>query len=1368
MCIIVEPNDIKLKILKTRISIKTLLFLIFLFASNSICKNFAQDIVFHHLTTDEGLSQTSVVALYQDEIGFVWAGTREGLNRYDGNSITTYKLRKNDPNSLFCNNILKITGDEQGKIFLLTTEGLCEYDTKYDRFKTLWKDPDITTLFYYNNKLYVGKGAKVYVFDHEYKISTHYELPISKSKISSLIIDTHGILYIGTTNNGLYKLSLKHELSQPIKHNNIASIFEDSTGKIWVGSWDNGLYMLSGDKITNYTNESGNIKSISSNFVRCCAEDNQGNIWIGTFKGLDKYDKTTCEFIRYNSNDEPNGLTHSSIWSIIKDHQGTIWLGTFFGGINFFNPDYEIYTRYTTSEKESQGLSSPIVGRIIEDKDKNLWICTEGGGVNRYNRKTKTFKWYLPIQGKNSISQNNVKAIHYDREKDIMWFGLHLGGLNKLDLKTDRFTHYRYNPNNRNSIASDIVRDIEPYGTKLILATDGGVCIFDPESGLSESLAMDKKSSDLVKNVFDVYIDHQGTLWISVIGEGVFTYNFKTKKLNNYRHNPNKTHTLSNNNVNSIIQDRAKNLYFSTSGRGIDMYRYSSDDFENFDYQNNGLASDCAYNIYESNDEKLLVITNLGFSTFDLTTKRFHNYGRKNGFPLSTVNENALYQTEDGEIFLGGVKGMVSFHEQALNFTPKPYNIIFSRLFVNSKLVEVGDQTEILKKAFNQTSSIILKSNHSIFSIEFATTNYIAANANEIEYRLEGFSDEWNTARDLNTITYTNLNSGTYKLVLRIDDGENADVKEAILNITVLPPFYKTKLAYLIYILIALTILFFIIRSYKAHVRLETSLIYEQKHLQDTEELNQSKLRFFTNISHEFRTPLTLIIGQLESLLKLQPLSSSTYNKVQGVYNTSIQLKELISELLDFRKQEQGHMKINISENDIVSFLKNICTNFEGYATIKNIDLKFNQEADSLLVWYDTKQMQKVINNLLSNAFKYTSAGDSVVLNVKEEDAQAIIEVTDSGVGIDKQDVGRIFENFYQGGDIGSLSSGTGIGLALSKSIVDLHGGDISVHSLKDEGTTFIIKLKLGKSHFDPSHVESLDIQANISQEIDFPVLNDVLPKDDDEVFAPIIKGDVKMLIVEDNLALTEMLVEIFEPFYQIITASDGEEGLEKVKGEAPDIILSDVVMPKMSGIELCKAIKSDIETSHIPIVLLTAKAAVEHNLEGLRYGADDYIAKPFNVSLLIQRCNNLINSRILLKEKFSKQPQVTPQMLATNTLDKVFLDKVSAIIDQNMENSEFLVDDLASEMGMSRSKLFTKLKGVTGQTPNNFLMILRLKKAALLLRNNPELNVSDISVIVGFSSSRYFSKCFKDEYHIAPLAYRNEGVETGEEDAES
>lgn len=1336
--------------------ITLVLFLLFVMGSLT-----AQDITFHHLTTDEGLSQTSVVALYKDEIGFIWIGTREGLNCYNGNGITTYKLRKNDPNSLFCNNVLRITGDQNGKIYILTTEGLCVYDMKLDIFTTLWKDVDITAV-HYNKTLYIGKGREVYTLNTETSgFELYYRLPSPKMAISSLFIDDNDVLYIGTESNGLFTLKNKTTLKNLIPINsNISSVYQDSAGDIWVGSWEHGLYLISKDSITNFTSNLQESSHISSNFVRACCEDNQGNIWIGTFNGLDKYDKRTKQFSHYKGNDKPDGLTHSSIWCIIKDHQGTLWLGTYFGGVNYFNPEYEIYTWYKPSITERNGLSSPIVGRMIEDRYKNLWICTEGGGVNVYNKTTKAFKWYRPDSSKNSISQNNVKSIYYDEKNDLMWLGTHLGGLNRLDLKTDRFTHYRHNRNDSASIPSDIVRDIEPYGGKLILATDNGVGIFDPQTGKSSLLFKDSKNRNLIKNVFDVYVDHRNTLWIAVSGEGVFAYNMETEKLVNYRHDPSNPKSISNNSINSIAQDSYNNLYFSTSGRGLDMYHYGTDDFENFDSQGNGLSSDCVYNVCESTPGELLVITNQGFSKFNLETARFHNYSILNGFPLSAVNENALYLTSDQEIFLGGMQGMVSFHEEGLDFSKKPYNIVFSRLYINGEEVRVGDETGVLHNSFSQTQSITLKSNHSIVGLEFAMSNFIPANKDNIVYRLEGFSDEWTAVRDQNMITYTNLNPGQYTLVVKSNSPDAAHSHEARLNIEVLPPFYKTTIAYLIYLITIAAILYYLIRSYKQRVKLQASLEYEQKHLQDIENLNQTKLRFFTNISHEFRTPLTLIIGQLESLLNVQRFTPAVYNKILKIYNNSLQLKELISELLDFRKQEQGHMKITVSEHDIVDFLYGNYLLFEEYAKTKEVTFIFEKDSDAIYVWYDQKQLQKVLNNLLSNAFKYTKEGDTITIAVSKKDDEVIIEVRDTGIGISPEDIGKIFDRFYQADRLGSVNAGTGIGLALSKGIVELHHGTIGIESSVNQGSVFSIALKLGKEHFTPDQISeqsTLDIDANNAKP-DLPQFVEDEAIDETLYLDKHFKG-AKMLIVEDNDSLREMLVGIFEPFYDISTAADGEEGWEKVQAEQPNIVVSDIVMPKMTGTELCKAIKTNIDTCHIPVVLLTAKASIEYNLEGLRIGADDYIAKPFNVSILISRCNNLVNSRIVLQEKFSKQPQATPQMLATNALDKAFLDKATSIVEKHMENPEFSVNDFAAEMGMSRSKLFTKLKAIAGQTPNDFILIIRLKKAALLLRNNPELSISDISVIVGFNSPRYFSKCFKDMYHVRPLSYRDDDM---------
>ena len=1344
--------------------------LLLLFLSGISLHVKGQNITFNHLTTDDGLSQFSVNSLYIDERGIIWIGTREGLNSYNGNDIRTFKLNKNDANSLSSNTVLRITGDKQGKIYLLCTDGVTEFDLTTQKFKTLLRG-DINAIDY-NDKLYIGKKNEVLTYNEgTQRFETFYRLPEKNTVLSCLHTDHENNLWMGTNNTGVYRLSKDRKLSRPIEQGTISSIYEDSFANLWIGSWQTGLYRITPDgKITNFKNDPKNPNSLSSDFVRTCSEDNAGNIWIGTFNGLNRYDRASGDFRRYNASNRPGSLTHSSIWCIVKDEQGTLWLGTYFGGVNYFNPEYEIYTRYRAADTEKEGLSSPIVGCMTEDKDGNLWICTEGGGINVYNRNTKNFRWYRHEEGRNSLSHDNVKSIYYDRNKEIMWIGTHLGGLNKLDIRTNRFTVYRAIPGNPSTLPSDIIRDIVPYKDQLIIATQEGVCLFNPATGVSRQLFKDSKEGREIKMVASLCFDKEGTLWIAATGKGAYAYRFDTNRLVRYSYNPRQANSISNNNINSITQDSKGNLWFSTSGSGLDRYRKATNDFENFDAQNNGLSSDCIYEVAESTVKKgdLLLITNQGFSQFDYATKKFQNYGMENGFPYSAVNENALHVTHDGEVFLGGIQGMLSFRERSLKFTPKPYDIFLANLFVNGKEVAPGDESGILSQSIYYTKEITLQSDQSMFSIEYATSNFIPANRDEIFYRLEGFSEDWNhTNRNQNQLTYTNLNPGTYTLMIK---AQRENIPASSLIIHVLPPWYETWWAYFVYSIVFLTLFWYLVRNYKARIKLRESLRYEKKHTADIEALNQSKLRFFTNISHEFRTPLTLIVGQVETLLQVQTFTPTIYNKVLGIYKSSLQLRELITELLDFRKQEQGHMKIKVSKHNIVNFLYENYLLFLEYADSKQINFKFHKSVDDIEVWYDQKQMQKVVNNLLSNAMKHTQADDTISVDVSQTQHHVIIEIKDTGSGIDAAEIDKIFDRFYQTEHLDSLNTGagTGIGLALTKGIIELHHGTIRVESELGKGSRFVITLRLGNEHFRPEQIVKESIAIKQPEQ-------SALPTDSIPAMEWMENGeskrisDAKMLIVEDNDSIRHMLENIFSTFYHVITASDGEEALELVRSEMPDIVLSDVVMPRMSGTELCKQIKTDFNLCHIPVVLLTARTAVEHNIEGLRIGADDYITKPFNTNLLISRCNNLVNSRRLLQEKFSRQPQALAQMLATNPMDKDMLDRAMNIIEQYLDDTEFNVNIFAREMGMARTNLFTKLKAVTGQTPNDFILSIRLKKGAIMLRNNPELNISEISDRIGFSSSRYFSKCFKEIYHVSPLAYRKgEDRETEEEEEEN
>lgn len=1317
--------------------------------------SFGQHINFSHLTTNDGLSQFSVNSLYIDERGNLWIGTREGLNCYNGNDIQTFKLQKNDPSSLFCNNIIRIRGNQNGEIYLLCTEGIAEYNLRSQRFRTLLEGT--VNGLYFDKQLYYTVHNRIYTLNTSTRESAlFYELPYDYD--IETLEQSGGSMWMGTNRGGLFRLNLRtRQLSNPIQNCHVTSIHEDSKFNLWVGTWDNGLYCVSPEgRVENFRNIPGNKNSISSNFVRTCCEDNMGNIWIGTFNGLDVYDPETKTFrnYAYNSSNR-NSLTNSSVWCIVKDKQGTLWLGTYFGGVNYFNPEFEIYTKHSYSLQRGEGLSSPIVGRIVEDKRGNLWIATEGGGLNFYDTRTRSYKWYLPTSGANGISERNIKSLYYDPQKEVLWIGTHLCGLNRLDIRTEKFTHYRHAEGDDTTIPSDIVRDIIPYRQELIVATQNGVCLFSPESGKAQPLFKDVKGGDKIKMVADIMLDSSGRLWIAASGEGVFVYDFSKKTLRNYRHDPNKEGSISNNNVNYITEDSRGNLWFSTAGSGLDLYLPKSHTFRNYDHLSNGLTSDCIYQAMESPvTKRLVLITNNGISIFDPVTGKVENHNASNGFPITAINENGLYINKDGEIFLGGIDGMISFNEKELNFRSKPYCITFSKLIVNGREIRVDDDTRILKESLSEVKRITLNARQSMFSIEFATSNYIAANRDEIVYQLKGFSDDWNSTRGQHVITYTNLNAGTYRLTLKVKGKDEALYPAATLQIVILPPWYRTVWAYLFYIVSVTFIAFYLIRTYKMRVKLRESLRYEKKRAEDIESLNQSKLRFFTNISHEFRTPLTMIVAQIETLLQTQNFTPVIYNKVLSIYKNSIQLRELITELLDFRKQEQGHMKIKVSQHNIVSFLYENYLLFTEYAETKEIHFDFEKSEEDIEVWYDERQMQKVINNLVSNAIKYTEPEDTIRLKVCREGDYAVITVEDTGSGIRPDDIDKIFNRFYQiESENDGTKTGTGIGLALTKGIVELHHGQITVESEYGKGTAFVVKLLLGNSHFTADEISA---KEEITHGIDWKKEKEEIIELDPEEVSPLSQHlDKKILIVEDNDSIREMLANIFRHFYEVITAKDGQEGWQMVQEQLPSLVLSDVVMPNMSGTELCKLIKGDFNTCHIPVVLLTARTAIEQNIEGLKIGADDYITKPFNTRLLISRCNNLVNSRIILQEKFSKQPQAYAQMLATNPIDKEILDRAIAVIEEHIDDTSFNVNVFAREMMMARTSLFTKLKAITGQTPNEFILTIRLKRGAVMLRNNPELNITEISDKIGFSSSRYFSKCFKNVYHVTPLNYR-------------
>ena len=1328
---------------------------------------------FRHYTMKDGLSSNIVHAIYQDERDFIWIGTDNGACLFNGTEFKTFQAERNQPEGLKGKHVYDIGGDGKGTMFLKTNMAFYSYNIRQDTFKLIY--PKSVHFVNTDGKLYFAESNRnLYAYEND-SVRLVYQLRAG-SIITSLRQHGDSIL-LGTKGKGLFVLEGERKLSQPITEGNVCAMLRDRSGRYWIGFNDGrGLYLLENGKLENFRHRPGDSSSLSSDRIQSLCEDAEGNIWVGTFNGLNKLDVSTKKFSSYYKSFY--GLTSSSIHSLLCDRQGTMWVGTYYGGINYFNTNAQVYYKYGVSPDEAEGLSGPVVGPIAEDKLQNLWIGIDGGGLCRYDPRARSFKWYKHSDKANSLSHNNVKAIRYDAANDVLWIGTHLGGLNKLDLKTGRFQTYRHQKDDSRSLPSDIVEDIELHNGKLVLAMPNGLTSFDPATGTCRPLMDDEDHQSRTRYSKDLETDGSGCLWFTRLRKGVGRYDYESGTVMYYGHNPDNPNSLSGDNVNHIFKDSKGNMWFGMDGTGLDVYQQEGDRFRNFDHERDGLAGNTVYAICELSPDSLLVTTDKGMSVFDVASGHFANYQSRYAFPRFPVNKKSLFKAGNGEVFVGGMEGMLSFSPNDMKRNSLPYRIFPYRLTVNGTEISTGDSTQILKEGLTCARQILLPPSCTTFTLNYTATDYLSPYPNVLLYQLKGFSDTWMDMQGENSVTFTNLPPGTYELTVKAKDVSEELVPSSRLTIKIQPPFWKTGWAYVCYLLAIGTLAGYVVRSYKRRIKLQEEVKYEQKHAEDIEQMNQAKLRFFINISHEFRTPLTIIITQVETLLQSGIKDAKVSLSVRRIHKSCLLLRSLIMELLDFRKVEQGAVRLKVGEYNLVKEVNDCYRLYQDYAEQKHIVYKFLKSTDEINVWYDAKQLPKVVNNLISNAIKYAyksgrGKGQVAVL-VKKLEHEAVIEVMDNGVGIRKEDIPHIFQRFYQA-DSASDKEGTGIGLALAKGIIDLHHGSIEVHSEPGVETIFSVHLKLGNEHFKPEEIATGEAQPEEHSSEHTLMLDPtaVQPDSDDAWKNRDAEKDEtdasrnRILIVEDNELLRDTLAELFKPHYRVSTAGNGQEGWEKAQQEKPACVVSDIVMPGMSGTELCRGIKQDPSLCHIPVVLLTAKTDREHQLEGLKTGADDYIEKPFDAELLLSRCNNLINNRILIQEKFIGQSRTdTRKMVATNIIDQKFMDKAAKIVGEHLYTVGFGADDFAREMGVSRTKLFTKLKEISGETPADFMQSLRLNAAAEMLRENMELNVSEISDRLGFSSVKHFRKCFKEKFQQTPMDYRKGMPESPDENS--
>ncbi|MEG0887928.1 MULTISPECIES: hybrid sensor histidine kinase/response regulator transcription factor [Bacteroides] len=1325
-------------------NLKQVLIALFILLSQTVSAEY-----FKHIGRADGLSQLSIMSIYQDKLGRMWFGTREGICIYDGNDINTYKAYANNyykhhEKAIIGNEVYAIQGNTIGDVFFIADKALSKYDIRKETFHKV-TNRNTFALTAYEGNIWCVVSDSLFSYN-EQTDRLDFLLKTNLKGINWLTVSESNF-YIGSK-QGLHQIDRRsHKKKCIIPNVEVYRIFESSQRELWIGCRMDGLYRVNPKgEVSKVPYTPGASRGIASNQIREFAEDKFHNIWFGTFDGLQKYTFSTGEYSLIKLHKSMGGLEHPSIFSLYKDLQGTIWIGSYYGGVNYFNPGNELFSRYSYELSADKSLYYSYIGGMAEDKRCNLWICTDGGGLSCMNRDTHTFTNFKS-GGKNTLPHNNVKSICYDSKRDYLYIGTYLGGLSRYDIKKKTFYNYLETQRKNKDCPDNIIFQVLFWQDRLYIAARNGMFVLDPDTNEFQRIP----ASVEYCQSFD--IDEDGFIWLTSWNT-IIGFNLRTsKEVSVIDLEQSGCHFAI-----SKVKSTQKGVYVGTLGAGVFYYDKMAKTVTNYSLGKGQLLSDYCYNLVELRNGNVLITGDKGVTLFSPTNHTFRSIGLSSGFPApAIINGCGALVAANDEIFIGDVEGITSFREEDLKEFNENRTFYFSQLSVNNQEIYPGDESGILNVSLPFVKELNLKYDHNNLIISFALSNYVdILQNNQYEYKLEGFNTQWVPTKQM-SLHYTNLDPGNYTLRIRAKGNSlNLKNEEISLQINISAPWYNTVWAWGIYLLIIGLCAVYYLRSQTAKRILALSLEKEKFEKQQIEQLNQAKLLFFTNVSHEFRTPLTLIISHIELILQNSSIPTVLYNNVLKINKHARQMRNLVSELLDFRKFEQDHVVLNLSRYNVVDFLREIYLSFLDYAQQRGIDYQFTCHLQHIDCWFDAQQMEKVFFNLLSNAFKYTPDNGTIEIIVTATD-DICIELKDNGAGIEAADIEHVFDHFYQAGNelkTAEKGLGTGIGLALTKSIIEKHHSQITVESRVGVGSIFTIYLKRGKEHFR----EDSDVRFVDEEDINY-LIPDSLPMESEQQeesrSVNSLEAAYTLLIVEDNEDLLNVLKQLFTSFYQVLVARNGKEGLEIAMNEKIDLIISDVMMPEMTGTEMCLQIKNNIDLCHIPIILLTALNTTEQNIEGLNRGADDYITKPFNAKILLSRCTNLIRNRLLIQHQFTRQPLSEIDLTTINPLDKSLLKKATQIIDENIDDPEFDIPLLCRELGMGRTVLYAKFKALTGMTPNNFILNHKLKCAAVMLRQFPDMPIGEIADRLGFGSAVYFSRCFKKQFYTSPQKYR-------------
>ncbi|MDR1116175.1 MAG: response regulator [Tannerella sp.] len=1400
---------------------------VFCFQISPLCA--VASLKFENITDKDGLSQNTVRSIMQDSRGFMWFGTLNGPNRYDGREFVTIQSRLNSSFSVN-RNTKSMVEDHNGCIWILSASGIADcYDTHTESFvdytgencpgnyrhikimsngdvwlwgktegacriryvdgKQMSKIYDISNIhtntvkivfedsnhriwlgtdrelykiegdipecciteddnlnfqtanelgkyiyfFTQNNKVVmVDKNRKKYsgaialplqgekftvdltaVLDEKnilitgdigtYLLNTELKKITSAKKIfdneelkqTRILFDNKGVAWIYNKSGNIWRYSTaEHKFKRYalipksiLSHIDLEryGIFSDSQGISWISTYGNGLFALDRETLTHFTRNNSGLKT---NFLLAVYEDKSGEIWVGgEHTGITKISPTKYRYDTFYPDPDKSNLENKTVKTVFQSSSGDIWIGTKSNKIFVFDKNLRL--------KNNLAISHGAMYCMVEDSSGNKWVGTKGNGLlflptgkNNYSTFTHS------LQDSMSVASNNIYSLLID-SKGTLWIGTYGGGLQYCEKNEDRLNFRRLSAiSDKQSALYSLVQDSDGL---IWAGGNDGIIVFDPD--------------DIVRNP------------------------------NNFRHfrfDPGNRNSISFNEVKCLFRDSKGRVWIGTAGGGLNRAIKNQTDSEiHFVHYSvtEGLVNNVVQSITEDDNHNLWIGTESGLSKFNPETGIFENHHFSDEWENNTFCETACLKTEDGRLMFGNYDGMYILHPSSFTGSPSSLPVLLTNLFIGGIPAVPGGQDSPLNKSIVETESIKLKNGQNSFSIAFSSLNFKSENAVRYTYILENYGNKWNSITPCNVAAYKNVPAGKY--IFRVKGVNNSGGiagRETVLKITVLPPFWKSPWAVLIYIVLFAVIATVTAQNLMRINRLRNAVEIE-KHLTDY------RLRFFTNISHEFRSPLTIIKGSIDSINNTKRLPPSLKKQAEILEKSVSRLMRLVDQLLEFRKIQNDKMELVPQDTDIVLFFRDIFNMFKESAKQNNIHYTFSSGIDSKIVHIDREKMDKILYNLLSNAFKHTPKDGNISVSIifNNEENNWTLTVSDSGTGIPADKRNLLFERFRQ---INYTVSGIGIGLNLTDELVRLHRGTVVYSDSEWGGASFTVTIPLLNANDNIAHsatdatVSAGNNENNVEHELAKPL------------------NAYKILIIDDDGDIRLFLSEFLQNMFTVFTASGGTEGLAIAAQEQPSLIICDVMMPEMDGFELTRKLKSDFNSSHIPIILLTAMSAAGQQIEGIQAGADAYIVKPFNTKFLLARIVKLIEQREKLQQKFSSESGTSLTTIVTTGKDKEFLEKANAIIEKEMDNSNFSVELFAQSVNLGKTMLYKKIKGITGYSPNEFIRIIRIKKAADLLKTT-ELNISEIAYKVGFDDPLYFSRCFKEQFSLSPKQFR-------------